>query len=91
MPFKTEEDAIRIANDTRYGLAGGVWSASINTALRVVKAVRTGKMFVNSYNNAGIDDLPHGGYKDSGVGREQGIYGLREFQEVKTVQIKLAG
>jgi acyl-CoA reductase-like NAD-dependent aldehyde dehydrogenase len=89
IPFDTEQDAIRIANDSRYGLAGGVWTNSINTAIRVVKAVRTGKMFVNCYNNSGLDDLPHGGYKDSGIGREQGPRGLEEFQQVKTVQIKL--
>lgn len=90
IPFDTEEDAIRLANASRYGLAGGVWSKSIDTAIRVAKAVRTGKMFVNSYNSAGIDDMPHGGYKDSGVGREFGREGLREFQQVKTVQIKLS-
>lgn len=89
IPFDTEQDAIRLANESRYGLAGGVWSKSIDTAIRVVKAVRTGKMFVNSYNSAGIDDMPHGGYKDSGVGREFGREGLREFQQLKTVQIKL--
>ncbi|MGX5805497.1 aldehyde dehydrogenase family protein [Bradyrhizobium sp. Arg314] len=88
--FDTEEDAVRLANDSRYGLAGGVWSASINTAIRVTKAVRTGKMFINSYNSAGVDDMPHGGYKDSGVGREFGREGLREFQQIKTVQIKLS-
>jgi acyl-CoA reductase-like NAD-dependent aldehyde dehydrogenase len=48
-------------------------------------------MFVNCYNNSGLEDLPHGGYKDSGLGREQGRYGLDEFQESKTVQIKLGG
>lgn len=89
IPFETEEDAIRLANQSRYGLAGGVWSNSISTAIRVVKGVCTGKMFVNSYNTAGIDDMPHGGYKDSGIGREFGPEGLAEFQQVKTVQIKL--
>jgi acyl-CoA reductase-like NAD-dependent aldehyde dehydrogenase len=89
IPFTTEEDAIRLANDNPYGLAGGVWSSSIDTALRVTKAVRTGKMFVNCYNNSGLDDMPHGGYKDSGIGREMGPNGLAEFQQVKTVQIRL--
>jgi acyl-CoA reductase-like NAD-dependent aldehyde dehydrogenase len=89
IPFDTEEDAIRIANDTHYGLAGGVWTGSIDKAIRVVKAVRTGKMFVNCYNNSGLEDLPHGGYKDSGIGREQGRLGLADFQEVKTVQIRI--
>ena len=89
IPFDTEEDAIRLANESRYGLAGGVWSSSINTAIRVAKAVRTGKMFINSYNSAGIDDMPHGGYKESGIGREWGPNGLEEFQQVKTIQIRL--
>jgi len=75
--------------ESRYGLAGGVWSSSINTAIRVAKAVRTGKMFINSYNSAGIDDMPHGGYKESGIGREWGPNGLEEFQQVKTIQIRL--
>jgi len=88
IPFDTEEEAIRIANGSRYGLAGGVWTNSIGTALRVTRAVRTGKMFVNCYNNSGLEDLPHGGYKDSGIGREQGRKGLEEYQEVKTVQLK---
>lgn len=89
IPFDTEEDAIRLANESRYGLAGGVWSNSIGRAIRVAGAVRTGKMFVNCYNSSGLDDMPHGGYKDSGIGREFGPNGLEEFQQVKTVQIKL--
>jgi len=89
VPFETEQEAITLANDSAYGLAGGVWTSSIDTALRVAKGVRTGKMFVNSYNTAGIDDMPHGGYKDSGTGREFGQIGMEEFQELKTVQILL--
>ncbi|WP_055479949.1 aldehyde dehydrogenase family protein [Sphaerimonospora mesophila] len=89
IPFETEEEAVTLANDSAYGLAGGVWTGSMDTALRVVKGVRTGKMFVNCYNTAGIDDMPHGGYKDSGTGREFGQVGLEEFQELKTVQILL--
>lgn len=87
--FTDEQDAIAIANSSRYGLAGGVWTRDITRAFRVVKAVRTGKMFVNSYNTAGIDDMPHGGYKESGFGREFGTSGLEEFLELKTVQIRL--
>jgi acyl-CoA reductase-like NAD-dependent aldehyde dehydrogenase len=89
IPFDTEDEAIALANASDYGLAGGVWTTSIDKALRVVKGVRTGKMFVNSYNTAGIDDMPHGGYKHSGIGRECGLGGLAEYQELKTVQIKL--
>jgi acyl-CoA reductase-like NAD-dependent aldehyde dehydrogenase len=89
IPFTTEEEAVALANESAYGLAGGVWTRSIDAAIRVVKGVRTGKMFVNSYNTAGIDDMPHGGVKDSGTGREFGYAGLDEFQELKTVQILL--
>lgn len=89
IPFDTEEEAVALANDSRYGLAGGVWSNSISRALRVAKGVRTGKMFVNCYNSAGIDDMPHGGYKESGTGREFGVAGLEEYLELKTVQILL--
>lgn len=89
IPFDAEDDAIRLANETQYGLAGGVWTNTIGTALRVAKAVRTGKMFVNSYNNSGLEDMPHGGYKDSGIGREQGRWGIEEFQQVKSIHIKI--
>jgi acyl-CoA reductase-like NAD-dependent aldehyde dehydrogenase len=89
IPFDTEDEAIALANESRYGLAGGVWSTSISRALRVAKGVRTGKMFVNCYNSAGIDDMPHGGYKESGTGREFGPAGLEEYLELKTVQILL--
>jgi acyl-CoA reductase-like NAD-dependent aldehyde dehydrogenase len=89
IPFETEEQAVALANDSVYGLAGGVWTRSMDTAIRVAKGVRTGKVFVNCYNTAGIDDMPHGGYKDSGTGREFGQVGLEEFQELKTVQILL--
>ena len=87
--FKDQADAIRLANESRYGLAGGVWTRSLDRALNVVRGIRTGKLFVNGYNNVGIDDMPHGGYKDSGIGREFGREGLAEYQQVKTVQIKL--
>jgi acyl-CoA reductase-like NAD-dependent aldehyde dehydrogenase len=86
--FDTEEEAVRLANDSPFGLAGGVWTNSLDRAMRIVRGIRTGKVFVNCYNNAGLDDVPHGGYKDSGLGREFGKVGLEEYQQLKTVLIK---
>lgn len=90
IPFETEEEAIAIANDTVYGLAGGVWTQDIARALRVVGAVRAGTMYVNTYNWSPIE-LPWGGFKRSGVGRELGSFGLEEFTEAKSVIIDTTG
>jgi acyl-CoA reductase-like NAD-dependent aldehyde dehydrogenase len=84
--YKDEADAIRIANDTPYGLAGGVWSKDEAHALRVAKRLRTGQVDINGgpFNMF----APFGGYKQSGHGRELGKYGLEEFLEFKAVQLK---
>ena len=84
LPYDTEEDAIAIANDTSYGLAGGVWSADRERALRVARRLRTGSVDVNG---ARFNPLaPFGGYKRSGVGREFGKYGLDEYLQIKAIQ-----
>ena len=90
IPFETEEEAVAIANDTIYGLAGGVWTQDVARALRVVRAVRAGTMYVNTYNWSPIE-LPWGGYKQSGLGRELGSFGLKEFTEAKSVIIDTSG
>ncbi|NOY14380.1 MAG: aldehyde dehydrogenase family protein [Deltaproteobacteria bacterium] len=84
MNYKDEEDAIRIANATDYGLAGGVWSADSDRAERVARRLRAGQVDING----GRFNLlaPFGGYKQSGYGRELGRYGLEEFLEVKSIQ-----
>jgi aldehyde dehydrogenase (NAD+) len=84
MPYDGEDDAVRIANDTVYGLAGGVWSGDPQRALRVARRVRAGQIEVNG--GAFNVKAPFGGYKQSGVGREAGTYGLEEFLEVKALQ-----
>ena len=89
MPFEALDDAVAIANQSRYGLAGMVWTTNLDTAHRVARGVRTGTMWVNCFF---VRDLraPFGGYKDSGVGREGGDYSYEFFTESKAVVIKLS-
>jgi acyl-CoA reductase-like NAD-dependent aldehyde dehydrogenase len=86
LPYKDEDDAVSIANDTIYGLAGAVWSGDEERAKRVARRLRTGQVDING----GQFNLlaPFGGYKQSGIGRELGRYGLEEFTEVKALQLK---
>ena len=83
LPYDSEEEAIRIANDTVYGLAGGVWSGDPDRALRVARRMRTGQVDVNGgkYNPL----APFGGYKQSGIGRELGMFGLEEYFQIKSI------
>jgi aldehyde dehydrogenase (NAD+) len=84
IPFDTEEDAIRIANDSRYGLSGAVQAGSLERAMRVAKQIRTGTMSVNGgmWFSA---DAPFGGCKESGLGREHGVEGFEEYLQSKTI------
>jgi acyl-CoA reductase-like NAD-dependent aldehyde dehydrogenase len=85
IPYDSEDDAVRIANDTIYGLAGGVWSGDPERAQRVARRIRTGQVEING---ATFNPLaPFGGYKQSGHGRELGRFGLEEFLEVKAIQL----
>jgi len=86
IPYKDEEDAIRIANDTPYGLAGAVWSKDDAHAQRVARRIRAGQVDVNG--GAFNMNAPFGGFKQSGHGREAGVYGLEEFLEYKSLQLK---
>jgi acyl-CoA reductase-like NAD-dependent aldehyde dehydrogenase len=85
MPYEDEEDAVRIANDSDYGLAGGVYSASEERAQRIARRIRTGQVEING---AAFNPLaPFGGYKLSGHGRELGPYGIEEFLVLKSMQL----
>jgi len=86
IPYRDEEEAIRIANDTIYGLAGAVWSKDDARAQRVARRIRAGQVDVNG--GAFNMNAPFGGFKQSGHGREAGVYGLEEFLEYKSLQLK---
>jgi betaine-aldehyde dehydrogenase len=88
IPFSDEKEAIRIANDTPYGLAAAVWSRDIFKAFRMVKAIRAGIVWVNHMQPTYVE-APWGGYKQSGFGRELGPWGMEEYLETKQVHINL--
>jgi aldehyde dehydrogenase (NAD+) len=89
IPFEDDDDAVRIANDSIYGLSGGVTSGSLDRALAVARRVRTGTLVVNGGLWFG-PDAPFGGYKQSGVGREMGVEGFEEYLETKTVGLPVS-
>jgi betaine-aldehyde dehydrogenase len=88
MHFDTVEEAIQLANDTVYGLAASVWTKNIDKALTVSRRVRAGRFWVNTIM-AGGPEMPLGGFKQSGWGREAGIYGVEEYTQVKSVHVEI--
>lgn len=88
LTFRTADEAIQLANDAAYGLSAGVWSSDVSTCLDFMRRVRAGTVWTNTWMD-GFAELPFGGFKQSGQGRELGRYGLEEFLEVKTVQMRI--
>jgi acyl-CoA reductase-like NAD-dependent aldehyde dehydrogenase len=85
LPYDGEEEAVAIANDTPYGLSGGVWSGDKDHATAVARRIRTGQIEVNG--GAFNPVAPFGGFKQSGYGREYGKFGFEEFLEIKSMQL----
>jgi aldehyde dehydrogenase (NAD+) len=90
IPFQTEEEVIRQANETRYGLAAGIWTNDIRRAHRVAHALRAGTIWINSYRTLSFN-TPFGGYKMSGLGFENGLESVREYTQTKSVWVELSG
>lgn len=87
--FETEEEAIQIANGTAYGLVTGIWTNDISRAHRIAWKVKSGQVFINDYGAAGGVELPFGGYKKSGIGREKGVEALQNYTQLKNIAIKI--
>jgi (Z)-2-((N-methylformamido)methylene)-5-hydroxybutyrolactone dehydrogenase len=86
LPFRDEAQALEIANDTRFGLASAVWTRDMGRMVRVSERLQAGTVWVNTYRQVAVMS-PAGGYRDSGMGRQNGLDAVREYQQVKSVWI----
>ncbi len=90
IPFRDEQEAVALANDTSFGLAAGVWTQGIQRAHRVAHALRVGTVWINAYRTLTYS-VPFGGFKQSGIGRENGLQALHDFTETKAIWVETAG
>jgi aldehyde dehydrogenase (NAD+) len=88
--FDTEEEAVELANDSDYGLVGGVFTADMSRAIRVAEAIEAGQVYINSWSTQSVQ-MPFGGYKHSGYGREKGIEALNHYSHVKSISMRITG
>jgi acyl-CoA reductase-like NAD-dependent aldehyde dehydrogenase len=88
--FDDLEEAIAIANRSQYGLVAGIWTRDINKALTVASRIQTGQVYINTFGAGGGVELPFGGYKKSGYGREKGLESLASYTQVKNVCVRFA-
>jgi aldehyde dehydrogenase (NAD+) len=87
MPFRDEAEALRLANDTNYGLLASVWSGDLARAIRLAEQIEAGQVTING--GALTIETPFGGYKQSGYGREKGVEALREYAQLKTISVSM--
>lgn len=90
IPFSQEEEVVKLANETRFGLAAGIWTKDITRAHRVAKKLQAGTVWINTYRSISFAS-PFGGYKESGYGRENGLEAIREFTQTKSIWVDLSG
>jgi gamma-glutamyl-gamma-aminobutyraldehyde dehydrogenase len=89
MSFDTVDEAVRIANDTEYGLAAAVWTANLTTAHEAARSLRAGTVWVNCYDEGGDMNFPFGGYRQSGNGRDKSLHALEKYTELKSTLVRL--
>jgi len=87
--FDTVDEAVRIANDTDYGLAAAVWTSDLTTAHEVSRRLRAGTVWVNCYDEGGDMNFPFGGYRQSGNGRDKSLHALEKYTELKSTLLRL--
>src|SRR6202167_785518 len=88
--FDTEEEAVELANDSDYGLVGGVFTSAMSRAIRVAEAIEAGQVYINSWSTQSVQ-MPFGGHKHSGYGREKGIEALNHYSHIKSISIRISG